>query len=136
MNKIELVIDIEPVAKGRPRTAFIQGKVHTYTPERTQIAQKSIVACLQAYKDKGFGTHIPVKLTCVFYRTKSKWLPKREALPFRKPDLDNFLKLLLDSMNGTLIADDAQICTIIMSKRWTDEERGYIALELEEDTNG
>lgn len=133
MPVINITIKIEPQAKGRPRTSFINGKVHTYTPERTHIAQKSIIAYLQKYKRHCFPEHIAVKLTCTFYRTKSKWLPRKEYLPVRKPDLDNFLKLVMDSMNGLLVVDDAQITTICMAKRWTTEPYGYIVLRLEND---
>ena len=125
----------EPTAKGRPRTTYRNGNVRTYTPDKTRLAQEYIVALLQKYKNNGFTEHIPVKLTCVFYRSKSKWLPKRERLPFRKPDLDNFLKLLSDSINGILVADDAQVTTINMAKRWTDKEYPYIVLRLEEDND-
>jgi Holliday junction resolvase RusA-like endonuclease len=133
MKPIELTIDCEPTAKGRPRTAYRNGSVRTYTPEKTLIAQETIVAMLQPYKSQCFPEHIPVKLTCVFYRHKSKWLPKREKQPFRKPDLDNFLKLIMDSMNGLLVADDAQITTINMQKKWSPNGEGFITLRLEED---
>ena len=132
---IELVIPIDPVPKGRPRTAYRNGVVRTYTPERTEVAQETIVAYLHQDKDQCFATHIPVKLTCTFWRHKSKWLPKRESMPFRKPDLDNFLKLVMDAMNGLLVADDAQITTIEMKKRWSANGEGYITLKLEEDKN-
>jgi len=134
MKVISLTIQVEPVAKGRPRTAYRNGAVRTYTPDKTRLAQEYIVTLLQQYEDQGFAEHIPVKLTCVFYRTKSKWLPKREKLPFRKPDLDNFLKLLSDSINGILVTDDAQITTINMAKRWTDKGYPYITIKLEEDS--
>lgn len=130
---IELVIPIEPVAKARSRTALRNGKVRSYTPERTQIAQDFIKGFLQPYKDQCFPPHVPIKLSCIFWRHKSKWLPHRESLPFRKPDLDNFLKLLLDSMNGILVADDAQITSITMRKRWSPTGQGYIQVRLEED---
>ena len=133
MKIIELTIDIEPRAKGRPRTAYRNGSVRTYTPERTLIAQETIVALLVQYKDQCFLPHIPVKLTCTFFRHKSVWLPKKERMPFRKPDLDNFLKLIMDSLNGILVADDAQITTISMQKRWSPNGEGYITLKLEED---
>ena len=134
MKVINLTIKAEPTSKGRPRTAFRNGAVRTYTPDRAREAQEYIVELLQAYKGLCFDEHIPVKLTCVFYRTKSIWLPKREKLPCRKPDLDNFLKLLSDSMNHILVADDAQITTINMAKRWTDKEYPYITIKLEEDS--
>jgi Holliday junction resolvase RusA-like endonuclease len=133
MKVIELTIDCEPQAKGRPRFAIRNGIARSYTPEKTMIAQETIVAMLQSYKTQRFPEHIPVKLTCTFWRHKSKWLPKRESQPFRKPDLDNFLKLLMDSINGLLVADDAQICTIEMKKRWSPNGEGFITLRLEED---
>jgi Holliday junction resolvase RusA-like endonuclease len=134
MKVIELTLNVEPTAKGRPRTAYRNGTVRTYTPEKTLLAQEAIVLSLQKHKDQCFPAHIPVKLTCTFYRHKSIWLPKKETKPFRKPDLDNFLKLIMDSMNGLLVADDAQICTIIMKKRWSPDYNGFITLRLEEDT--
>jgi Holliday junction resolvase RusA-like endonuclease len=70
----------------------------------------------------------------VFYRTKSKYLPQREMLPFRKPDLDNLLKLLSDAANGLLFVDDSQLTSINVKKRWTDKEYGYITVRLEEDS--
>lgn len=135
MKPIELTIKQEPTAKGRARTAYRNGVVRTYTPEKTLIAQNAIVALLQRYKKDCFGIHVPVKLTCTFYRKKSKWLPKRETLPVRKPDLDNFLKLVMDGMNHLLVSDDAQITTINMAKRWSDKPYGYIVLKLEGDTD-
>jgi crossover junction endodeoxyribonuclease RusA len=133
VNSIELTLNIEPCPKGRPRTSFIQGKAHTYTPEKTLVAQETIVVLLKKYQDQCFPAHVPVKLTCTFWRHKSIWLPKKERLPFRKPDLDNFLKLIMDSMNGILVADDAQITTIIMQKKWSPNNEGLIQLRLEED---
>ncbi len=54
-------------------------------------------------------------------------------MPVRKPDLDNFLKCALDAMNGVLVYDDSQITTIRMTKRWSEDEQGYITIKLEED---
>jgi Holliday junction resolvase RusA-like endonuclease len=133
---IEIIIPIEPVAKARSRTALRNGKVRSYTPERTQIAQDFIKTFLQPYKHLCFPVHVPIKMTVVFNRTKSIWLPKKERFPFRKPDTDNFIKLVLDSINTILIPDDAQVTTIVASKRWTDENKGYIFLMLEEDNDG
>lgn len=133
MKPIELTIPLEPVAKARSRTALHNGKVRSYTPERTQMAQDFIKMFLQPYKYLCFPIHVPVKMTVVFHRTKSIWLAKREKKPFRKADLDNYCKLCLDGINGILVPDDAQVTTLIASKVWTDKEQGYIELKLEED---
>ena len=135
MSKIiRLTVDIEPVAKGRPKITFRQGHVWTYNPVKTQNYEEELKWHFMKHKDKCFDAGIPVKLSITFFRTKSKFLPLREVMPFRKPDTDNFLKAALDSMNGILVADDSQICTIIAKKRWTDKEAGYITIRLEKDT--
>ena len=86
MKPLEILIKEEPIPKGRPRTSWKNGKVHTYNPDRTTFAQERITACLQQYKDKAFPPHVAIKLTCTFYRTKSKWLPKYERMPYRKQE--------------------------------------------------
>ncbi len=124
---------MEPVAKARPRMNICNGMVHSYTPDKTREAQEFVNATLSEYTGAKFAPHIPVKFTAVFYRTKSKWARKREKLPVRKPDIDNFLKLLLDGCNKVLVADDAQITTVNVKKRWSKRQYGYITLKLEED---
>ena len=130
---LNIKIPLEPVAKARARVAFTNGKVRSYTPTKTQEAENALLNYLWKYREKCFERHIPVKLTVVFYRVKSKWMPKKETMPFRKPDLDNFGKLICDAINGLLIVDDSQITTLNLKKRWADNGVGYIKLKLEED---
>jgi Holliday junction resolvase RusA-like endonuclease len=134
-NKVlRIIISEEPIPKGRSRIVFINGKVRSYTPQHTQQAQDSIVVRLKRHQDNAFPAGMPLKLTAVFFRTKSKYLPNKEILPFRKPDLDNLLKLLMDASNGLLFSDDAQLTNISVKKRWTNRDTGYITLRLEEDS--
>ena len=153
MKYIHITINAEPVAKGRAKHGFKNGATYSYTPYKTQEAQEELQATFQK-KLKPIPAHTPLKLTIVFYRTKSKWLPKREDKPFRKPDLDNFLKLVMDAMsmkyrkyrtweNGAwrnsveelkpVLLDDAQITWINVKKRWSHNGHGYIDLTLEDD---
>ena len=129
---IRITMQIEPQAKGRARTTCQNCHIWSFTPTRTKDYEDELKLKLKRHQDKMFTTGIPVKLTCCFYRTKSQYLPKRETSPFRKADLDNYLKSLLDSLNGILVADDSQICEIHAKKVWTDKEYGYITLKLEE----
>jgi Holliday junction resolvase RusA-like endonuclease len=131
---IRIVISEEPVAKARSRVVFNNGKIHSFTPAKTKDAQDLIRLRCMRHQEQCFGEHIPVKLTVVFYRTKSKWLPRKEELPFRKPDLDNMGKLVQDALNGILYKDDAQICSLSFKKRWTDRPEGYITIRLESDS--
>jgi Holliday junction resolvase RusA-like endonuclease len=131
---IRIEIQTEPVAKARARTVIVNGQCHSYTPERTKTAQDLIRLRCMRHQEQCFGEHIPVKLTVVFYRTKSKWLSKKETKPFRKSDLDNYCKTVMDAINGVLVADDAQICNLSAKKRWTDRNEGYITIRLESDS--
>ena len=131
---MKVILKVEPVAKGRPKTRFFNGQAVTYTPTKTKDAQDAIKAILL---EKGIGMqfppHVPLKMVVTFYRTKSIWLKKKETKPFRKWDLDNAVKLLTDSINGILIEDDAAITTCLAKKRWTDRKYGYIVCEITED---
>ena len=131
---IRIIISEEPVAQARARVAFCNGKVHSYTPEKSLNAQNAIRVRLMRYQDRMFPKGVAVKLTVCFHRTKSKWMPKYETLPYRKPDLDNMCKLVQDAMVGYLIEDDSQITQLSARKRWTDRETGYITIKVEEDT--
>lgn len=131
---MKLTIDYEPTPKGVPRTKFVNGTVITYYHWKTTEALEAIRALIKDMNLEPFPKHTSVKLTVTFYRRKSVWLPKKEQIPFRKPDLDNFLKLTLDTITGTLIYDDAQITSINAKKRWSPNNHGYIELLLEEDT--
>jgi Holliday junction resolvase RusA-like endonuclease len=130
---IKIRIDIEPLPKLRARTVFKNGKVRSYTPEKTQDYENYLKTVFSQYKSDMFEPHIPLKLTVIFYRTKNKWCLRRETKPVRRPDTDNLIKSVLDSMNGTLCPDDASICTINASKRWSENGKGYIELELSEE---
>ena len=135
---IIIEIPLEPVAKARARTIpFGNGGMRTYTPVRTQEAQDFIRAICLKHKSLCFGSYIPVKLTIKFCRTNrvkhKRGRARKECLPVRKPDLDNFVKLCLDSINGVLVADDAQITTLVCQKQWSDRPEGYITMKLEGD---
>ena len=130
---IRIVIDTEPLPKLRARTVFKNGKVRSYTPDKTKDYEDYLKTIFSQYKGKMFDPHIPIKLTVVFWRTRNKWCLKREVMPVRRPDTDNLVKSVLDSMNGILVPDDAAICTIVASKRWSENGHGSIELLLEED---
>ncbi|MBE3087202.1 MAG: RusA family crossover junction endodeoxyribonuclease [Bacteroidetes bacterium] len=145
IKTIELTFHLEPVPKARSRvTAMKNGGMRSYTPERTQVAQLAFKQALVPYLQYRYPPHIALKLTCIFYRTRTKWGLKREQKPFRRADIDNYTKLAMDSLSKGhshkntddryLIEDDAQITTLYTAKRWSDGQ-GYIKIRLEEDND-
>ncbi len=46
----------------------------------------------------------------------------------QKPDADNLIKYLLDTLNGLTYTDDAQVARIEISKEWSSEPRTEITI--------
>ena len=121
MEPVTLTIFGEPVAKGRPRTTWANGKARTYTPEKTRDAEADIKCQIinsLGLARQGFDAGVPLKLEATFYRARPKSLPRRVALPVQRPDTDNLLKTLKDAMQGLLYRDDAQITCVTAIKRF------------------
>lgn len=145
-KRIRIKIPVEPKPKGRPRVTFKNGFVRTYTPGATQAAEEELRAYFVQHREKAFMEHEPVKMSITFYRRRSKWKPKNnpspydKLLPVRKPDIDNFAKMVLDAANGILFVDDAQITKLILAKRWSENGNshadGYITIDMELDKCG
>ena len=144
MKPLELIIQTEPHAKARARTSWRNGVVHSYTPDSTQEAEAFIKDFIKPYNNYRFPEHTALKVTLIFYRTKSKWQPKKVSRPYIKSDIDNYEKLVIDAItkkhtkkgipedNNYLIKDDAQITTLLGIKRWT-KDFPYIKIIIEED---
>lgn len=84
-------------------------------------------------KRKGF-VFPPVGASITFFvPVPPSWSKKKKKLYHgtfhqSKPDLDNLLKALMDS----LMAEDKQIAHIELSKRWVDFETGWIEISYKE----
>ena len=115
-----VVIPFDPVPKGRPR---VTRKGFVYTPAATRKAEAQIKAYVSdRMLEQGvirFESHRPlsVEVECSIERPKSV---RREHAAVR-PDLDNYLKLVMDALNGTLWEDDAQIVKIKATKAYAAE---------------
>lgn len=109
---ISLSLPIAPVAWGRvKRGRFGQA----YVPEKTR-AFKRQVATLARAAHPGPPLTGPIGLEMTFVLPRPKRAPKRVVLPAVRPDLDNFQKAILDSLNGILFADDGQVCILAARK--------------------
>ena len=115
-NDALIVIDCEPVPKGRPRMNTITGR--TYTPERTSNAENyTKIRLKQQYPhlDPWAGA---VALDIVFVLPR----PKKTAFDYPpKSDLDNYVKLFCDAANGILWNDDKQVVKLTACKLWGEK---------------
>ena len=127
--KIETTIYVEPIPKGRPKTAVRGGRVFVYTPPKTAHAEAMIRQELLGLG--AFGEGIPLRLEATFYLPRPKTLPKRVRLPMKKPDLSNLLKTLEDAMEKFVYQNDSQLVDVSVKKRFGSPPRIELAVSSE-----
>jgi Holliday junction resolvase RusA-like endonuclease len=120
------VVPGRPYGKGRPR--FAQGR--TYTPHETIVAEQAIRG---AWETAG-ATRLPdgpvaLEITLGVVRPRGHFKKDgtltaegwRHPWPARqKPDVDNALKLIMDSLNGWAYTDDVQVVDVHVMRVWAD----------------
>ena len=135
---MEIVFEVpgEPRGKGRPR--FIRSTGATYTPPETRAYEKKVLDC---YRVQCRGTqfadmeYISVDVTAVYPIPKSVTKATRAAieegkiLPKKKPDIDNVLKIVLDSLNGIAYKDDAQVVMVSGKKIYGNNPKVIIKMK-------
>lgn len=111
MEVIELKFNVDPIGKARPRVT----RNGTYTPKKTKDFQNAIkdLARLQ-YQALPLAGALEVDLIFEIERPKSV---KRKHHTV-KCDLDNYIKAVLDALNGVIYKDDAQIIKISAIKKY------------------
>ena len=116
------VVPDAPVAAGRPRVAVRAGRAHAYTPTRTSEAVWRIREHVAAELGPDW-TPLggPVRLTVNVWLPQPASIAKRDRLtarPTHRPDLDNFVKTVLDGLSRLWI-DDSQVVELTASKVFT-----------------
>lgn len=138
LRKISITVPGEPVSKGRPRVRLTKSKAFKklvpilYTPKETEEYEQK-VACA-ARKVIGDGTpaiETQCQLRARIYEGIPKSWSNKEHMnalngiirPTSRPDTDNYLKALLDGLNGVLFKDDSQIVDVSASKYYSATPR-------------
>ena len=124
----ELYFKLDPVAKGRPRFSNRGGFARAFTPKETRDFE-SMISQLAKLQYKSEPIVEPVSITVKFFIKKPHSVKKR-VYPSVRPDLENYLKSLIDGCNGILWKDDSQICRIEATKEYSTSE-GFIVLNIE-----
>jgi Holliday junction resolvase RusA-like endonuclease len=139
---IEIVVLGVPVAKGRPRFAKATG--HTYTPEKTRNFEAALKYAAEQVMGERPPLDGPLELDMqVVVPIAQSWPKKRQAAardlrewPTRKPDFDNFQKVV-DGLNMVVWIDDGQIVRSTFEKRYGDKPGMWIRVKpLEEGVFG
>jgi len=128
IRRIEFTVYGEPVPKGRHRRAYNKktGKVFEHPDPKTVIAENDfLLQSLKTKPDKPIDGYIRLSLTVIRSPLKSfrKWekeiINSGGLLPnIKRPDLDNYFKLVKDAMNGVYWLDDSQVVLYKDSGKW------------------
>jgi len=143
-NSVMISIPGDPRGKGRPRFARRGRKTVTYTDDKT-AAYENLVGLYATQAMKSSPPILgPLKLTIYAYMPiPASWSGKkktaalaREIYPTGLPDIDNIAKAVLDGLNRIAFADDKQVVTLAMGKRYSDQPGLVVWVNQETYENG
>ena len=120
---VTVIIGGPPTAKGRPRTTR---KGIAYTPAHTRKFEAHGRLAAQLAMDGRPPIEGPVRLELLAeLPIPGSWSQRKrtlaitgDVLPCSRPDLDNYLKSALDSINEIVVRDDSQVVEFTARKRY------------------
>lgn len=134
-NEKVFVILGEPCGKGRPRFSTKTGR--TYTPQKTQNyenlvkMQYALDFGADRFPDKAM---LDMSIMAYYGIPKSASKKKQEEMrlgivrPTKKPDMDNVVKIIADSLNGVAYHDDTQIVDCLCRKFYSESPRVIVRI--------
>lgn len=124
MNGFSFTIPGAPVPKARARAAIHNGRITHHSDPVTKAYEQAVAWAAKAAGVKPISG--PVALQTVFWLPlPGSWSKKRasEALQSEKatsrPDLDNYIKSIMDALNGVAWTDDAQVVRLLATKHYS-----------------
>lgn len=130
---VDFFIEGKPQPKARARTVRRHGITRTFTPESTRVNAAKIAGAardaMYAIGEKPFTC--PLKMILRIYVRPSSDTRKDAYMqmmagtikPTKRPDLDNYMKQVMDALNGVVYLDDSQIVEVEASKIYAAEPR-------------
>lgn len=123
------------IGKGRPRLNTNTGII--YTPTKTKDYETLIEQYYLLKYPKINQLQGRLKISILAYFAIPKTTKKSEInemlenniSPTKKPDIDNVVKVILDSMNKFAFKDDTQITKLEVEKRYGLEEKICVKIE-------
>ena len=136
-----IVIEGEPIGKGRPRVSSRSGTI--YTPRKTHAYEDALRFAGKLAKER-CGDSPVIAVVTAFSEVPSSWSKKKKALALTglvqketKPDIDNVIKSALDGLQPVCFTDDKQIVAVVGLKAYAEKPRLEVELYVisEEDEN-
>jgi Holliday junction resolvase RusA-like endonuclease len=123
-DPVTVIIDGQPVAKGRPR---MTQRGFVYTPAATRKFEAHGRLSAQLAMNGRPPIDVPVRIELLVELPIPKGWSRRKTAdaitghirPTSRPDVDNYLKAILDAVNSIVIADDAQVVEVYARKKFS-----------------
>jgi len=145
MKELKFVVLGKPQGKGRPRfvtrynpetkKSFGQAR----TPDKTIVYENLVKSeyCRQCGDFKfADNAMLDMRIMAFYSIAQSKSKKQKEAMrnhevrPAKKPDADNIIKVIADSLNQVAYRDDAQIVDTMFRKFYSDQPRIEVTLKV------
>lgn len=132
ITKVRFEIPGETRGKGRPR---MTKKGHAYTDKNTVMYENYVKTCYtNTYPDMKLEGAIKAKVIIHVRPPKGTSKKKLELMhkgvirPTKKPDCDNIIKAILDSLNAIAFDDDKQVYMVAAKKIFSDVDKVIVEL--------
>lgn len=127
---IKFVVYGEPVAQGRPRASRVAGHVRMYDPAKSR-SYKDYVRLVAAEQSPEKLLEGPLVVLLKVFKPIPRSFSKKKAeqaegcivRPVTKPDVDNYVKILCDALNGVIWRDDSQVVELNVGKYYGNKPR-------------
>lgn len=135
-KSVTITVPGEPVGKGRPRFSTNGGFARAYTPKKTAMFENLVRLeyenqCGYKYEDDSMLS----LLVIAYFSIPKSASKKRKAMmqegiirPTVKPDADNLVKAVADSLNGIAYRDDKQIVDCQVRKFYAATPKTVISI--------
>lgn len=137
--EVKFTILGEPKGKGRPR--FCRNTRHAITPKDTvnyeTLVHMEYVAQCEEFRFPD-DAMLDMRIRAYYSIPKSASKKKRAAMimgeirPTKKPDMDNVVKIIADSLNQVAYRDDTQIVDCQCRKFYSDNPRVEVMIKTVE----
>ena len=134
-KRIKFTILGNPNGKGRPRFSTRTG--HAYTPKNT-VMYENLVRTEYSLQCDGFmfddASMLDMRILAFYEIPKSTSKKRRDQMlngmirPTKKPDMDNVVKIIADSLNKVAYRDDTQIVDCQCRKFYSDKPRVEVTI--------
>ena len=143
-GRVKFTVYGEPQGKGRPRfgarysQAAGRAFVNVRTPEKT-VAYENLVKLEYGIQAKNFrfddDAQLDMRIVAFYGIPKSASKKKKSMMaegimrPTKKPDMDNVVKVIADSLNQVAYKDDTQIVDCQCRKFYSESPRVEITIQ-------